>query len=174
MNDFSELEAELKQLRPAAPSPQLEKRIERALQEAPAKETRTAGILPKPKLRVNWFTFGLGLAGAAALLLLARTDVDRVPADAPQVAANTAIVDEALPAPNPDTAPRGYVAEGVTRVVYTRRDEGIAFPDDPEQPVRRVRSHTHETMQWRDPSTGASLRVSYPAEEVEFIPVAGQ
>ncbi len=62
----------------------------------------------------------------------------------------------------------------MTRVVYTRRDEGIAFPDDSEQPVRRVRSQTHETMQWRDPSTGASLRVSYPAEELEFIPVAGQ
>ena len=174
MNDFSELEAELKQLRPAAPSPELAKRIERALMEAPATETRTAGILPKPKLRVNWFTLGLGLAGAAAFLLLARLDVEPVRADAPQIAANTPIPEEEQPAPNPATAPRGYVAEGMTRVVYTRRDEGIAFPGDSEQPVRRVRSQTHETMQWRDPSTGASLRVSYPAEEVEFIPVAGQ
>ena len=174
MNDFSELEAELKQLRPATPSPELAKRIERALEEAPATETRTAGILPKPKLRVNWFTLGLGLAAAAAFLLLARLDVDPVPADAPLIAANTPIPEEAQPAPNPATAPRGYVAEGVTRVVYTRRDEGLAFPGDSEQPVRRVRSQTHETTQWRDPSTGASLRVSYPAEEVEFIPVAGQ
>ncbi len=174
MNDFSELEAELKQLRPAAPSPELAKRIEHALEEAPATETRTAGVLPKPKIRVNWFTLGLGLAGAAAFLLLARVDVDPTSADGPQIAANTPIIGEALPAPNPDTVQRGYVAEGVTRVVYTRRDEGLAFPGDSEQPVRRVRSQTHETTQWRDPSTGASLRVSYPAEEVEFIPVGGQ
>jgi hypothetical protein len=174
MNDFSELEAELKQLRPAAPSRELAKRIERALEEAPATETRTAGILPKPKLRVNWFTLGLGVAAAAALLLLARLGVDHAPADAPQIAANTPAMGEAQPAPNPDTVQRGYVAEGITRVVYTRLDEGLAFPDDSEQPVRRVRSQTHETTQWRDPSTGASLRVSYPAEEVEFIPVAGQ
>lgn len=173
MNDFSELEAELKQLRPAAPSPELAKRIERALEETPAAETRTAGILPKPKLRLNWFALGLGVATAAALLLLARVNVDRVPNDdTSRIAANTPAAE--LPAPNADTVARGYVAEGVTRVVYDRHDEGLTFPEDAEQPVRRVRSHSQETRQWRDAATGASLRVSYPTEEVEFIPIAGQ
>ena len=170
MNDFSELEADLKQLRPAAPSPQLANRIERALDEAPASETATAGILPRPKVRVNWFGLGLGIAAAAAFLMLARANVDRVPDTTPKLAANT-------PAPqgaDPSTATREYVAEGITRVVYNKRDEGLAFPDSADQPVRRVRSHSRETMQWRDPSTGASLRVSYPTEEVEFIPVSGQ
>ena len=174
MNDFSELEAELKQLRPAAPSPGLANRIERALEEAPTAETRTAGILPRPKVRVNWFALGLGVATAAAFLFLARMDVDHVPEQAPQLAANSAVPDVAPAAPNPATATRGYVAEGVTRVVYTRRDEGLTFPEDSEKPVRRVRSQTHETTQWRDPATGASLRVSYPTEEVEFIPISGQ
>jgi hypothetical protein len=172
MNDFSELEAELKQLRPATPSPELAKRIERALDEAPPSETRTAGILPKPKARVNWFALGLGLAAAAAFLLLARANVDRLPGSTTEIAAATPATE--LPAPNADTATRGYVAEGVTRVVYNRRDEGLTFPEDAEKPVRRVRSHSQETLQWRDPSTGASLRVSYPTEEVEFIPIAGQ
>ena len=174
MNDFSELEAELKQLRPRPASPDLAKRIERALEEAPAAETRTAGILPKPKARVNWFALGLGLATATAFLFLARANVDRVPDSTPMIAANSPLPADELPAPNPDTAVRGYVAEGLTRVVYERRDEGLSFPEDAEQPVRRVRSHSQETMQWRDPSTGASLRVSYPPEEVEFIPFAGQ
>ena len=174
MNDFSELEAELKQLRPAAPSPELANRIERALAEAPATETRTAGILPRPKIRVNWFALGLGVATAAAFLFLARMDVDQVPDTSPHIAANTPAPDVAPAAPNPTTAARGFVAEGVTRVVYTRRNEGLTFPEDSDKPVRRVRSQSQETMQWRDPATGASLRVSYPTEEVEFIPVSGQ
>ena len=169
MNDFSELEAELKQLRPAAPSPELTNRIERALAE-PVSETRTAGVLPRPKVRVNWFGLGLGVAAAAAFLMLARANVDRVPNNVPKVAANT----PAPAAPNAQPTTSGYVAEGLTRVVYDQRDEGIAFPNDPEQPVRRVRSRTRETRQWRDADTGAMLRVSYPAEEVEFIPVSGQ
>ncbi len=174
MNDFSELEAELKQLRPAATSPGLAQKIERALEEAPATATRTAGVLPKPKSRLNWFALGLGVAAAAAFLFLARANVDRVPNDTPLIAANSPAPLPELAAPNADTAVRGYVAEGVTRVVYTRRDEGLSFPEDAEQPVRLVRSHSQETMQWKDPSTGASLRVSYPTEEVEFIPVSGQ
>ena len=174
MNDFSELEAELKQLRPAPASRELSQRIERALEEAPATETRTAGVLPKPKGRVNWFALGLGVAAAAAFLFLARANVDRVPDNTPMIAANSPAPLPEPAAPNVDTAVRGYVAEGITRVVYTRRDEGLTFPEDAEQPVRRVRSHSRETMQWKDPSTGASLRVSYPTEEVEFIPVSGQ
>ena len=169
MNDFSELEAELKQLCPKAASPGLATRIERALQHAPA-ETRTAGILPRPKVRVNWFALGLGVAAAAAFLMLARPNVDRVPQSGPMIAATT-------PGPamtNSEALTGGYVAEGLTRVVYASRDEGLVFPDDSQQPVRRVRSRTRETMQWKDPGTGASLRVSYPTEEVEFIPVSGQ
>jgi hypothetical protein len=174
MNDFSELEAELKQLRPAAPSADLAKRIERALEEAPVTETRGAGILPKPKARLSWFALGLGLAAATAFLFLARVNVDPATESSPTFAANSPASLPEPAAPNADTAVRGYVAEGITRVVYTRRDEGLTFPEDAEQPVRRVRSHSQETMQWKDPSTGASLRVSYPTEEVEFIPVAGQ
>ena len=174
MNDFSELEAELKQLRPAAPSADLAQRIERALEEAPATETRGAGILPKPKVRLNWFTLGLGLAAATAFLFLARVDVDQATDQSQKIAANSPAPLPEPAAPNADTAVRGYVAEGITRVVYNRRDEGLSFPEDAEQPVRLVRSHSQETMQWKDPKTGASLRVSYPTEEVEFIPVAGQ
>jgi hypothetical protein len=29
-------------------------------------------------------------------------------------------------------------------------------------------------LQWNNPQTGASLRVSYPSEEVTLIPVSGQ
>src|SRR5205814_6544120 len=79
MSDFSELEAELKKLRPRAASPGLAMRIERALAETPV-ATPSAGILPKRRnFRVNWFGLGLGLAAAAAFLLLARVNVERAP-----------------------------------------------------------------------------------------------
>jgi hypothetical protein len=50
----------------------------------------------------------------------------------------------------------------------------LHFADGSERPVRRVRYRTQQTWRWRNPETGASLRVSYPSEEVVLIPVSGQ
>ena len=163
MNDFSELEAELKQLRPLAPSAGLATRVERALAQTPS-----AGVLPRQKIsRLNWFTLGLGVAAAAAaFFLLARPDPDRAPAPQPTIAA-------ASPATVFQTD-RTLVPDGVTRVVYGTRNEGLVFPLNGDQPLRRLRARSRETLQWRDSNTGASLRVSYPTEEVELIPVSGQ
>jgi hypothetical protein len=67
-----------------------------------------------------------------------------------------------------------FVPAGLTQVVYNTRDEGLHFPEGADQPVRRVRTQKRETLQWRNPGTGTSLRVSYPSEEVTLIPVSGQ
>ena len=66
------------------------------------------------------------------------------------------------------------IPAGLTQVVYSTRDEGLVFANGTDRPVRRVRSRKLETMHWHNPDTGASLRVSYPREEVEFVPVSGQ
>ena len=169
MNDFAELEAELKQLRPAATSADLAARIEVALAE-PVTRTAGAGVLPKRRaLRLNWFALGLGLTGAAAFLVLARIDSDRA-TQMPQTVANTGPLAAEPSAP----AAGGFVPDGLTRVVYNTRDEGLIFPGEGDRPVRRVRSHSRDTLKWKDPGSGASLRVSYPTESVEFIPVSGQ
>jgi hypothetical protein len=68
----------------------------------------------------------------------------------------------------------GFVSAGATRLIYNTHDEGLQFARGSAQPVRRVRYQTHETWQWRNPTTGASLRVSYPSEEVVLIPVSAQ
>src|SRR3954465_7157518 len=71
MNEFSELEAELKRLRPRAASPEPAARIEAALAQE-ITSTPAAGVLPRRgKLRLNWFALALGTAGAAALLIIA-------------------------------------------------------------------------------------------------------
>jgi hypothetical protein len=169
MSDFTELEAELKKLRPRTASPDLAARIERGLAEEVSGRTATAGVLPKRRnFGVNWLGLGLGLAAAAALLLLARVNVDRPGKRQSVVAMTPAPFAPALPAS--DT----FVPAGMTEVVYNTRDEGLHFPDGADQPVRRVRSQKRETLKWSNPATGTSVRVSYPSEEVTFIPVSGQ
>ncbi|PYJ10395.1 MAG: hypothetical protein DMF06_06480 [Verrucomicrobia bacterium] len=174
MNDFSELEAELKKLRPSAASPELTARVERALAEAPGRVAEvsgriaTAGVLPRRRnFRVNWLGLGLGLAAAAAFLVLARVNLDQ-PKRSSIVAMTPAPFSQPLPATD------SFVPAGMTEVVYNTRDEGLQFPDGADQPVRRVRSQKRETLKWSNPATGTSLRVSYPSEEVTFIPVSGQ
>jgi len=170
MNDFSELEAELKKLRPRPTSPDLAARIEVGLAEVSARGTATAGVLPKRRsFRPNWIALGLGLAAAAIFLLLARMNVDRPSSKSTGLALLT-------PAPVAPAAqvPDDFVPSALTQVVYDRRDEGLHFTDGANEPVRRLRSKKRETMQWNNPKTGASLRVSYPTEEVTLVPVSGQ
>jgi hypothetical protein len=175
MNDFSELEAELKKLRPRAASPELASRIERAFADEPVAlaevsgRTATAGVLPKKRsFRVNWLGLGLGLTAAAAFLVLVRVNVDQ-PGTRQSVVAMT-------PAPFAPSLPVSdtFVPAGLTEVVYNTRDEGLHFPEGADQPMRRVRSQKRETLQWRNHGTGTSVRVSYPSEEVTLIPVSGQ
>ena len=167
MNDFSELETQLRKLRPAQPTADLVARIERALAE-PQTSTSTAGVLPREgRFHFNWLSIGLGLAAATALILFATIQLNRPAAKKSSVASVT-------PAPSLSTSNPQFVPAGLTQVVYHTRDEGVHFPTNSEQPMRRVRSHTQETLQWRNPKTGATLRISYPTEQVSLVPVSGQ
>ena len=182
MNDFSEIENELKKLRPMQPSPVLSERIEEQLDCRPSVSdgssrkivawrrftrlrTATARLAETP---YNWL--GLGLAAAAVLILFVRINMDRPQNRSQPVALTT-------PAPANETRstlPNEFIPAGLTQVVYRTRDEGLQFSNGYTQPVRRVRYQTHETMRWRNPATGASLRVSYPSEEVVLTPISGQ
>jgi hypothetical protein len=170
MNDFSALEAELKKLRPRPASPDLVSRIEIGLaQEVAGRGVATAGVLPKRRsFRPNWFALGFGLAAAAIFLLLARVNVDQ-----PSKSTGLAMLTPApiAPAAKLDDA---FIPAAMTQVVYDRKDEGLHYTEGQEEPMRRVRSRKRETVQWKNPQTGATLRVSYPKEEVTLIPVVGQ
>ncbi|PZR76990.1 MAG: hypothetical protein DLM73_00835 [Chthoniobacterales bacterium] len=170
MNDFSELEAELKKLRPRPVASELAARIEQGLSEAAGRGIATAGVLPKRRsFRPNWIALGLGLAAAATFLLLARVNVDKPSSKSAGLALIT-------PAPVAPVArvDDSFVPSALTQVVYDTKDEGLHFTQGADQPVRRLRSRKRETMHWNNPQTGASLSVSYPAEEVTLLPVSGQ
>ena len=176
MNDFSQIETELRKLRPARPSPILFERVEEAMiacraVAAPARQPR------KPSgLRYNWLSLGFGLAAAAVLVLFAAVKMERQQESGKEIA-QTSREPEGEPLLNQaqkSTATDKFVPAGATRLVYNTRDEGLQFAGSSGQPLRRMRYHTRETWQWRNPTTGASLRVSYPSEEVVLIPVSGQ
>ncbi len=166
MNEFPELEAELKKLRPAPVSDALMARVEQAL--LPGNQTPTAGVLPQRSRSLGWWSLGLGLSAAAALVFIALTWLAQPAPVTPAVAQTT-------PSVRAEVESGGLQPSALTRVVYHRRDEGLIFsPNQSERPLRRVRYDTRETMQWRNPQTGASLRVSYPAEQVVLTPVSFQ
>jgi hypothetical protein len=71
MSDLSELESELKKLRPAQPAGELISRVESALENAG--EIAHKVVAPE-RFRINWFGLGVGLAAAATFLIFARVD----------------------------------------------------------------------------------------------------
>ena len=172
MNDLSQIEKELRKLRPARPSPILFERIEEAMIDCRA----VASPARQPeRLRYNWLSLGFGLAAAAVLVLFAAVKMERQ--ESGKEIAQTSHEPEAAPLLNraqKSTSTDKFVPAGATRLVYNTRDEGLQFASSSGQPLRRMRYQTHETWQWRNPTTGASLRVSYPSEEVVLIPVSGQ
>jgi len=172
MNDLSQIEKELRKLRPAQPSPILFERIEEAMIDCRA----VASPARQPeRLRYNWLSLGFGLAAAAVLVLFAAVKMERQ--ESGKEIAQTSREPEAAPLLNraqKSTSTDKFVPAGATRLVYNTRDEGLQFAGSSGQPLRRMRYQTHETWQWRNPTTGASLRVSYPSEEVVLIPVSGQ
>jgi len=177
MNDFSELENQLRKLRPVEPSPDLVTRIERDLAEPEIRlrqgyggQASTAGVLQGERpFHFNWLSIGLGLAAATALVLFAFVRLHQPPATMPAPSVASA---KTSPSISPSNAQ--FVPAGLTQVVYHTRDEGVHFPNDSEQPMRRVRSRARETLVWRNPKTGATLRISYPAEQVSLRPLSGQ
>ena len=206
MNDFPELENELRALRPARPSPVLFERIEEAMAED-GKASIASGARWSWRRFTEWsrgnasdvegqlgrakedrtqtpFRFGIGLVAAAAavVLLLARINTDQTRNGDKEIAqvAPASETRPVLPAFSGGSSVDGsissnkFVPAGATQVVYNTRNEGLQFADGSRQPLRRLRYQTQQTWQWRNPSTGASLRVSYPSEEVVLIPVSGQ
>jgi hypothetical protein len=169
MNDFSDLENKLKELRPSSPSADLFSQIERSLGSVSGTDTVSDKVIRPYPFRINWLSLGVALGAAAALVIIASINLKRPSRSGPPVALIT-------PAPHISNVPptSQFVPTGATEVVYNRRDEGLFFTSGSARPVRRLRSNIRETLQWHNPATGALLRVSYPSEQVELIPVSGQ
>jgi hypothetical protein len=177
MNEFSELENELRKLRPARPSPVLFERVGEALKNCRASVSDAKWKRWRfTETPYNWWSLGFGLAAAAVLILFAAVTMERRHEHRQTVAQNSPTPETRPVSPETERSisPSRFVPAGGTNLVYNARDEGLHFGNGSERPVRRVRYNTRQTWRWRNPETGASLRVSYPSEEIVLIPVSGQ
>jgi hypothetical protein len=146
-NELPELEAELKRLRPVAPSPALRAGIGREL---------------APPRRTFWAWTALPLAaGLAGLLLLRDRPAAPAPAPAPAAAA-VAVASVAT-----------YKPVSAENLLYAQRDEGLVTLADGTT-AQRFRSSYVDTITWKNPRTQASLRWSVPRTEERVVPVSFQ
>ena len=173
MNDFPELESELKKLRPAQPSPVLFERVGQRLEDYRAGALRARTAVRSP---YSWRSLGFGLAGATILILFAAVTMERQHEQRGAIAetSSSGAAKSMLPQSEQSPSLGRFVPAGGTNVVYNTRDEGLHFADGSERPIRRLRYQTQQTWRWLNPETGASLRVSYPSEEIVLIPISGQ
>ncbi|MBX6326213.1 MAG: hypothetical protein IRY93_09285 [Chthoniobacterales bacterium] len=182
MSDLSEIENELRKLRPVQPSPILLERVAEAI-GGPDPQAAFAGrSSAAARVFRNWLSLGAGLAAAAILLLLTvmkmgdgKRFVKEVSSISPGRETERASAARSETESMAESTLRSrFLPAGATRVVYDARDEGLQFVAGSAQPLRRLRYQARQTLQWRDPATGASIRVSYPSEEVLLLPVSGQ
>lgn len=153
--DFSQLEAELKRLRPAKLAPELTARLAAALGAEPA------GRRERAPHAWAWITLPVAAAGSALLVHLAELRLT-LPG------AGTGAAVTAVPAPAAEPPYKPVAAENL---LVSATDEGVVTLDD-GTPARRRRLRFVDTITWRDPRTNASVTWSVPREEVRVTPVA--
>ena len=144
-NELHELEAELKRLRPIAPSEIVTARI-------------GAGLTARRRNFWGWAALPLAAALVGAVLLKNRS-VE--PATKP--AANTL----------PTKIAATFKPVSAENVLYEHRDNGLVTLADGTT-ARRYRNSYVDTITWKDTRTQASLRWSVPRTEDRVVPVTSQ
>lgn len=150
-DELQQLEAELRQLRPVAPSQSLAARVQRDLVPRPARGATQLGY---------WLWATIVPAAAALAMLLAQSS---------QHPKATGSATASAPAARGAT----FKPIAAENVLVAAQDEGLVTLDDGTT-ARRARLKYVDTITWRDPRTNASLTWTVPREEVRVVPVVFQ
>lgn len=187
------MEEELREIRPSSPSPDFEKRLERALGDAGNLALRrvsgssSVSSFPVEKQRgggklVSFAIMGFGLSAAAALVVAAfiigfsfGEDPSKESfSPAVSVAEGDAVgVDDSPVHGVPSSAILTFSGEGWAtpekrETLVEATDEGIIErPDGP--PARRYRYHYLDETIWKHPETNTLIRSAVPREEVLLV-----
>ena len=159
-DDLATFEDELRKLRPAAVSEQLETRVASMLEANPP------SVIPwwqrlgfnRPAAAFGWGLVAPALTVAAVIATIQVTGFQRPPVHPASGQRQTAGNE---PAPG---------AVRASNVLYQTQDDGVVL-DGSQEPVRRVRYRSTDLVRWRNPTTGARWEVSYPREDVALVPV---
>jgi hypothetical protein len=152
-DELKELEAELRRLRPAAPSAKLWSGVAQAVVNSEKRSRR--------RRVVAWWSPMAAAIAVAAVWLGGRGEGGAEASRRIASAENTA---------TPETSFKPVAAE---KVLLASQEEGYATLDDGTR-ARRIRSLYLDTIVWRNPETDASLTWTVPREEVRIVPVALQ
>ena len=173
MNDeFSDLEAELKRMRPCAPSPELQARLAAAL-DRPATPTAQPARIDDSVIFWRAWRWTLWPAAVAAAVVLALV-VTRQPESVKPITdhAAHAVAETAAGSIAATTAAADlYEPVSAENVLYDSRDEGLITLEDGTA-AHRVFQRYLDTYTWRNPATKASLKWSVPRDEVRVIPAS--
>lgn len=173
----TELESELRTLRPRNPSAGLLARIGRELADNAASSVPIAQKYATATTFHSWKWAGWQLAAAVAVTLTVSLGVWRyqqraISAGSPAVAAGP--TSPTIARSQPSTAPSNnqrYRPVGATNVLYDMKDDGPAYLAD-DTPARQVRYRYVDTYTWKAPASNASLKWSVPREEVRVLPAS--
>ena len=170
-DDFSDLEAELKRMRPCAPSSELQSRLAATLDRPGAPTAQPVRIDHSVIFRRawRWMRWPAAVAAAVVLALVTTRQPNSVKPIADQTAhsvSGTATAPIAATTTDPDL----YKPVSAENVLYDSRDEGLVTLDDGTA-AHRVFQRYLDTYTWRNPRTNASLRWTVPRDEVRIVPV---
>jgi hypothetical protein len=149
MNE-TELENELRALRPASPSRGMEQGIMAQL-EAPQPMAKRAGV-------ITWWMERLLWCGGGALAAWIFGISARVPSAAPN---------------ENNKAPQALQSLGMTEEQIALTDEGVSMRSG-EPPTRVLHRTAMERHTWADAGRRGVLEVQVPREDVIFLPVKMQ
>lgn len=151
-DELLQLQAELKGLRPAAPTRDFLERLGREMSPPAQRATR------------HWWRWaGVALPVAAALTIA--FVVTKRPPTAPTP---TVVLSPRVSAPI--ATPVSFKPVAAENLLVDARDEGFVTLDDGTA-ARRERLRYVDTIMWKNPRTNASVRWSVPREEVRVVPV---
>jgi hypothetical protein len=170
-DDFSDLEAELKRMRPCAPSPELQSRLAATLDRPAAPTAQPVSIDYSVIFRRawRWMLWPAAVAAAVVLVLVVTRQPNPVLPRADQTV-HPIGGNEAGPVAATTTDPDLYKPVSAENVLYDSRDEGLVTLDDGTA-AHRVFQRYLDTYTWRNPRTNASLRWTVPRDEVRIVPV---
>lgn len=173
----TDLEHELKALRPARPSSALSARIAQGLsapEARPVAPRYTSATNLASWKWVGWRAATWGATAAACVLAAVwgwrqTSEHGAAPFAPPALAAPSPAAAPEPRAPFAVRSPARLQPVAAANVLYAVEDEGLVLLPD-ETPARRVRTRYVDTYTWRNPATNASLKWSVPRDEVRVLP----